>query len=159
MHQCTQCASGAHPQALLQPFARQKKKHKHCQRIEINLASPPSLRFKRSRGTDSESNDDANSYWQIHADTALHQVAPGIAEKRFARKQQHRKAEHPGSPTKQLFNVWCNVARLREVSRGGIHHDLHHAKASNEPAPQSQTRLLPIMAKRQGILGRQHFVA
>ena len=109
--------------------------------------APPALRRKGCRAADSKGDDDAQRHRQIHADAALAQVTQCVAEERCAGKKNYRQAEQHRGPAQQLFNVGCDVAGCRQIARHCIHHDLHHAKAGHQPAPQHKPALLAIMRR------------
>ena len=146
-------------QAQLQPATAQQKKHKHGERVKKDFAAKGAIGLEGAQRADPKSHHHAQRHRQIHADLALAQIAPGIAQKWLARKKHHRQRQHPGSPTQQKKRLLRNITRCRQVGRCGVHHDLHHAKPRHRPTPDHAARLIASALVGMGVVGRQGLIA
>ncbi len=148
-HQVIECTGRLVAQARFQPAAGQQEKYEHGDRVEIDFFCPPALRPESRNRTDNEHDDDAERNRQIHADLLMADIAPGIFKERPAGEQHDRQRQHPGGPAQKMEDVRRHVARLGNIDRSRIHHDLHHAEAGDQPAPECQT--LHLFPAGQGI--------
>ena len=116
------------------------------------------FRREGSDRADDERDDHAQRHGQIHAHAPPTQVPPGTAEEGPTGKNQHGNANHPGSPAQQTLELHQQIAGLGVVGRPCVHHDLHHAKGGQQPAPQGLAVLCQPDLARHRITGRKSLV-
>ncbi|MDT4843378.1 hypothetical protein FQZ97_773080 [compost metagenome] len=133
----------------------QQEKHKHGQRVEPDFMTPDAGGIERGSRTGQEGHENADRHRRIHTDPTLLQVAPGAVEKRTTGEKNHRQTQHPAGPAQQLVDVSGDFARLGDVGRPRVHHDLHGAKTRHEQAPQGLACFMQALADGQGLLHRQ----
>ena len=155
VHDRLQRARRAVAQAQLQPSARQQKENEHGEGVKKHLPSKDSGGVKCASRADHERDHHAQRHRQIHAHPPLADIAQGAGKKRPAGKQHYRQADNPRGPAQQALHFGGEVAGQGHVSGPRIHHDLHHAKACYQPAPQRAPVLALALFAGHGIHGGQ----